>query len=85
MIIRRKMHIVTRYIKLNNSLCKACWKCVDSCHGNVIGKVDLLFHKHAHIDDPENCKGCLQCVKACPQHAITEYRITNKKLSGAIS
>ena len=63
-------HVDTSYIHLNTSLCKACWACVNVCPQGVLGKVDINFHKHAHIDYAENCIGCLRCVKACPNQAI---------------
>jgi len=61
----------TVYIGLNTSLCKACWKCVEACPEGVLGKVNLIFHKHSRIDHPEDCKGCFKCMKACPHGAIT--------------
>ena len=70
-------HGMTGYIKLNTRLCRACWKCVEACPRGVIGKINLPFHKHAHVDKPDDCKGCLKCVKACPQQAITACRTKN--------
>lgn len=60
----------TGYICLDTYLCQACWKCIEACPSNVIGKIKILFHRHAHIKHPENCKGCLSCTEACPQGAI---------------
>jgi NAD-dependent dihydropyrimidine dehydrogenase PreA subunit len=60
----------TKYITLNTRKCKACWECVESCPNNVIGRINLPFHKHARISEPENCKGCLRCVEVCLQQAI---------------
>jgi NAD-dependent dihydropyrimidine dehydrogenase PreA subunit len=70
-------HVNTPYIRLDTSLCQACWACVTACPRHVLGKIDLHFHKHARIDQPEACKGCLLCVKACPNGAI--LTITKKK------
>lgn len=61
----------TIYIELNTRLCKACWKCIEAWPEKVLGKVDLLFHKHSRVDHAEACKGCFKCVKACPHGAIT--------------
>lgn len=48
--------------------CIACWKCVETCPRNVLGKVAFLWHRHARIVAPENCIGCGKCVSACPEH-----------------
>ncbi|MGD0854358.1 MAG: ferredoxin family protein [Dehalococcoidia bacterium] len=74
---RTTRHGTTMYIRLNTHVCRACWKCVEACPRGVIGKIDLLFHKHARINKPEECKGCLKCVKACPEQAIIAYRTRN--------
>ncbi|MCM1532429.1 MAG: 4Fe-4S binding protein [Bacteroides sp.] len=51
--------------------CIACWRCVEACPKQVIGKVKFLFHKHAAIAHAEACIGCQKCVKACPRHCFT--------------
>ncbi len=66
--LRRRSQTPT--IQLNTHLCKACWACLDACPRQVLGKIDLPFHKHARIARPEACKGCKLCVKACPNRAI---------------
>ncbi len=80
--MRPRKHVIRRgttgYIRLDTHLCRACWKCVETCPRGVIGKINLPFHKHAHINKPDGCKGCLKCVKVCPQEAITAYRISNQ-------
>ncbi len=63
-------HTETLYIRLDTSRCKACWDCVQACPQDVIGKVDLRFHRHARIDRTENCEGCLLCLNACSHQAI---------------
>ncbi len=63
-------HNQTRYIYLDTSKCRACWKCIESCPEGVIGKIDLPFHKHVRISQPDQCKGCLKCVNVCPEEAI---------------
>ncbi len=68
---RRRRHTFTRFILFDPHYCQACWTCVETCPNHVIGKVNLFFHKHAHIDHPEACQGCLRCIKACPNQAIT--------------
>ena len=61
------------HIQLDTRKCKACWKCLEVCQNEVIGKVDLLWHKHALIIHPENCTGCLKCSKSCQYHAISRF------------
>jgi NAD-dependent dihydropyrimidine dehydrogenase PreA subunit len=68
---RREDHMRTKFIRINNHNCEACWECVTACPNDVIGKIDLFFHKHSHINHPEDCKGCLKCVRVCEYNAIT--------------
>lgn len=67
----------TRYITLNTHLCQACWACVVACPNGALGKIDIIFHKHAHIDNAQACKGCRKCVKACQNQAITALKVGN--------
>lgn len=60
----------TKYVAMNPSRCVACWKCVDSCPKNVIGKVGFLWHKHAAFGDADACIGCKKCVKVCAQEVF---------------
>jgi len=50
---------------IDNALCLACGKCVDSCPFNAILMTDRP------IIDTSICKGCGQCVAACPVGAIS--------------
>jgi len=74
-------HTETDYIYLNTSRCQACWVCVQACPQHVLGKIDLRFHRHAHIDQAKNCKGCLRCLKACPNQAILAKERTHDNTS----
>ena len=65
----------TEYIIVNTRLCKACWECIEACPEGVLGKIEILFHKHVRIDHAEKCVGCLNCVQTCPQGAITSYAV----------
>jgi 2-oxoglutarate ferredoxin oxidoreductase subunit delta len=66
------------FIIINTHLCKACWKCVQACEKNVIGKVDFFFHKHSIVRNSEYCVGCRKCMKVCSENAIFAYnRKTN--------
>ncbi|MDQ7092508.1 ferredoxin family protein [Desulfosporosinus sp. PR] len=69
-------HSQTNYILINTRLCKACWQCVAACPSNVLGKVNVLIHKHVRINNHQNCQGCLACVKACPYKAISSLKIS---------
>lgn len=59
--------LFTRYVAMNPSLCVACWKCVEQCPKNAIGKVEFLWHKHAVFQDADACIGCKKCIKTCMQ------------------
>ncbi len=63
-------HDRTKYIRLNTHNCQACWTCVEACPQHVLGKVDVLGHRHAHVDHADACKGCKTCVRACPHDAL---------------
>lgn len=76
----------TDHILINTKSCDACGKCIEACPKEVLGKVNIIFHKHAHVDEAEQCIGCLKCVKACPQNAIISRRDLEKEgISSAIS
>ena len=64
-------HKRTPFIQLDTRKCKACWKCIKNCTNLVIGKVDLLGHKHALIVEPEACTGCLNCISVCQYNAYS--------------
>ena len=68
---RTQRHRSTKYVRVNTRLCNACWKCVEACPEGVLGKIEIIFHKHVRIVHAEKCTGCRNCVKTCPQEAIT--------------
>lgn len=70
--IFRRENTRTSHVQLDTGKCKACWKCLEDCPNQVIGKVDLPWHKHALIINPDKCTGCLKCIKACSYHAFSE-------------
>ena len=61
----------TAHIQLDPQKYQACWKCVEACPRHVLDKIDLPFHKHAKIINPDACIGCKKCVKACEYNAMT--------------
>ena len=63
----------TAHIQLDPYKCKACWECVETCPKQVLGKIDMPFHKHAKIVNPDVCIGCKKCIKACLHGAISEH------------
>ena len=58
-------------IKIDESRCVGCARCVEVCPGNLI-KIDagLNGEKRAVIKHERDCWGCTSCVKACPKTAI---------------
>jgi NAD-dependent dihydropyrimidine dehydrogenase PreA subunit len=68
--MRKQNRLETVYIQIYTRNCKACWNCVETCPKKVFGKIDIIFHKHARIDNSKECIGCLKCVKACEYVAI---------------
>lgn len=54
--------------------CVACWKCVEACPKNVFGKVQILWHRHVKVVNPDACVGCGKCVEACPQELFVLNR-----------
>lgn len=69
----------TNYILFDTRKCEACWKCMEACPNNVIGRVNLPWHKHALIIKRDNCTGCSKCTKACEFNAITKVTENNDK------
>ena len=69
--LRRQNRHQTEHIELNTSACGACWKCIKTCKKDVIGKIDLIIHKHAIIRKPDACAGCGACVRICPNEALS--------------
>jgi uncharacterized Fe-S center protein len=60
----------TPFVALDTSKCQACWRCVDTCARQVLGKVSVLWHKHAKLSAGQECTGCLRCVAECVPKAL---------------
>jgi NAD-dependent dihydropyrimidine dehydrogenase PreA subunit len=60
----------TGFIVLDARVCGACWKCVEACPRQVLGRLTVLFHRHARIVAPDACIGCLKCVGVCETGAL---------------
>jgi len=61
----------TEYICFDSGKCQACWKCIEVCPNDVIGKINIVIHRHMKIVSRDNCIGCLKCIKACSHRAIS--------------
>ena len=72
-------HTKTPFIQLDTRKCKACWKCLGECPNRVISKVDLPWHKHALIFEPDRCMGCLKCINVCEYDVYSEIDKENKR------
>ena len=69
-MFKHQHKLSTEFIDFIPKGCISCWKCVEACPKNVIGKIEVLFHRHAILVDADACIGCKKCVKACPQHCF---------------
>jgi uncharacterized Fe-S center protein len=58
------------FVQLDTHKCQACWQCVHACRKNVLGKIVVLWHKHAVIRKGEDCVGCFKCVEVCHPGAL---------------
>ena len=70
LLFKHQHKLSTEFIDFIPKGCISCWKCVEACPKNVIGKIEVLFHRHAILVDADACIGCKKCVKACPQHCF---------------
>ena len=62
----------TRFVGFDSRKCQACWSCVDTCPKQVIGKVSVLWHKHAALRRGKDCTGCFKCVAVCRAGALQQ-------------
>ena len=65
-------------IKINNSRCKSCYLCVNSCPKELIRvstQANRLGDYIVEFNDPNNeCLGCAMCAKRCPDIAIEVFK-----------
>lgn len=59
------MNRITRQPSFTSRGCTACWKCVEACPRGAVGKVSILWHRHA-VMMRRKCVGCNICVRTCP-------------------
>ena len=69
-----KKRMATRFIAINPRNCVACWDCIPACPKQVLGKVDLLVHRHVKIVDADACIGCNKCVGTCGPGVFTSLK-----------
>ena len=74
---RESEHTRTAFVNLDTRKCIACWMCIAKCLNNVIGRVNLPWHKHALIINGSNCTGCLKCLDVCESKAISRFKLLN--------
>ncbi|MGC4118234.1 MAG: hypothetical protein QM765_27520 [Myxococcales bacterium] len=67
---RSRRSAQSRFIELNPRLCRACWKCCEACPVQALGKVSVLWHRHAVFRAGDDCIGCGKCVSACAAGAL---------------
>ncbi len=65
----------TDFVSLDTRKCLACWLCVEACARQVLGKVSVLWHKHARLRAGKECTGCLKCVSVCSPKALQRREI----------
>jgi Fe-S-cluster-containing hydrogenase component 2 len=63
---RRSRRRSTKYVRVDAGKCTGCWKCLDECTQGALGSLNLWFHKHVVVRDPEKCHGCKRCIAVCP-------------------
>lgn len=60
----------TLFVGLDTGKCEACWECLNVCDKNVIGRINLPWHKHVKFVSGSECIGCMKCLKICTVNAI---------------
>ena len=68
----KREHTNTAFVLLDTKKCEACWKCLDVCTNNVIGRINLPWHKHIRFVNGSACIGCMKCVKICKGGALSK-------------
>ena len=64
----------TKFISIDPHECIACWRCVETCPKDVLGKIDFLGHRHVKIKNGEACIGCMKCMHICPKDCIRKVQ-----------
>ncbi|MFH1049418.1 MAG: 4Fe-4S dicluster domain-containing protein [bacterium] len=81
----RHRHARTAFVSLDSKKCMACWQCLEVCSNNVIGRINMPWHKHAKFVNAGSCTGCFKCVKICETHAISKlFREKEDRQNGKV-
>lgn len=78
-------HRITDFIRLMTRRCEACWNCIDVCPKQVLGKIDLIWHRHANIRNAEACNGCKKCVRTCESGALEYIYVPKSQVARNVS
>ncbi len=74
-------------IVIDENRCKGCELCTTVCPKDIIHMADYItprgYHPARLLDLQGLCTGCLLCSTICPDAAITIYRESTRKQSGA--
>ena len=73
-IDRLRLRNQTAFIRIDTHNCVACWRCIEACPKEVLGKIDFIGHRHVKIKNGKLCIGCMKCVRTCPHNAIIPLR-----------
>ena len=71
----------TRFVEFDSHQCQACWSCIDACPKQVIGKVSVLWHKHAALRKGKDCIGCFKCVAVCRGGAAMDQLLSPRAIA----
>jgi len=71
----------TQFVRLEPRLCTACWKCLEVCPKEVLGRIDLGFHRHVRIHAAQACNGCKKCVFVCESGALTYTYVPHSRVA----
>lgn len=61
----------TAFVLLDTKKCEACWRCLDVCPNNALGRINLPWHKHIRFVNISACIGCMECVMSCRTGALS--------------
>ena len=66
------------FIKINNSRCKSCYICTNTCPKKLIVKSDKTNRLGDYLvefnDKNGECIACAMCAKRCPDLAIEVFK-----------
>jgi Fe-S-cluster-containing hydrogenase component 2 len=50
----------------------------------VLGKIDVIWHRHAIVRNAEFCNGCKKCVHVCDSGAIEYIYVPKSKATRSL-